>query len=403
MALDLTPSRRRLLQSLGASAASLPLITLPGFVTAAGQTPRPGNILILIELAGGNDGLNTVVPLKDDTYWGLRPKIGISAEATLGLDRDTGLHGSMRGIADLWEDGDLQIVQGVGYPEPNRSHFRSIEIWNAGRGADSQVRQGWISAGLDTQSSPMGDADGLVLGGAMGPLDGPGRFSAIRDEDMFFETFENLPNGVHPVRPDTAKTPLAHVLETYDSARITGDAILKRLNRSAARAFPFPQSELGQQLQTATRLLDAGVEVSVLKVVQGGYDTHEYQPDQHAALLEDLSQSMTAFSGAMREIGIWDKISIVTFSEFGRTARENASGGTDHGTAAPVFIAGGKVDGGFTGRAPSLTDLIDDDLVHTTDYRSVYSALLKDLWQIDSPVFEARDKPLQILANSQAN
>lgn len=400
MNLDLNPSRRRLLQSLGASAASLPLITFPGFVTAAGQTPRPGNILILIELAGGNDGLNTVVPLKDDAYWGLRPEIGIGADATLGLTRDTGLHGSMRGIADLWEDGDLQIVQGVGYPDPNRSHFRSIEIWNTGRGADSQARQGWISAGLNTQPAINGDADGLVLGGAMGPLDGPGRFSAIRDEEMFFETFENLPNGMHPIRPDAAKTPLAHVLETYDSARITGDAILKRLERSAARSFSFPQSDLGLQLQTATRLLDAGVEVSVLKVVQDGYDTHEYQPDQHAALLEDLSQSIAAFSNAMREIGIWDKVSVVTFSEFGRTARENASGGTDHGTAAPVLIAGGNVEGGLTGSAPSLSDLLEDDLRHTTDYRSVYQALLKDLWQIETPIFEATENPLTILTNS---
>lgn len=398
MTLDLTPSRRRLLQSLGATAASLPLITLPGFVTAAGQTPGPGNILVLIELAGGNDGLNTVIPVKDDAYWGLRPEIGIAANQTLGLDADTGLHSSMRGMADLWEQGALQIVQGVGYPNPNRSHFRSIEIWNAGRGADSQVRQGWISASFANSPRPATDADGLVLGGEMGPLDGAGRFSAIRDEDMFVETFENLPGKMHQVRPETAKTPLAHVLETYDSARITGDAILKRLDNSAARHFDFPGTGLGTQLRTAARLLDAGVEVSVLKVVQDGYDTHEYQPDQHSALLHDLSQAIAAFSAALRDIGIWDKVSIVTFSEFGRTARENASAGTDHGTAAPLFVAGGAVKGGLTGLRPSLTDLIEDDLEHTTDYRSVYSALLRDLWDIEAPAFQISEDTLQILA-----
>lgn len=398
MTLDLTPSRRRLLQCLGTGAASLPLISLPGFVTAARATPTPGNILILIELAGGNDGLNTVIPLKDDAYHDLRPEIGINANEALGLDTDTGLHSSMRGMADIWEDGGLQIVQGVGYPNPNRSHFRSIEIWNAGRGADSQVRQGWVSAGLSDNPQPALDADGLVLGGGMGPLDGPGRFSAIRDEEMFFETFQYLPGEMHPVRPDTAKTPLAHVLETYDSARITGDAILKRLNNSAARSFAFPESALGEQLRTATRLLDAGVELSVLKVVQDGYDTHEWQPDQHSSLLDDLSQSISAFRNAMQDIGLWDQVSVVTFSEFGRTARENASGGTDHGTAAPVFIAGGGVNGGLSGRAPSLTDLVEDDLVHTTDYRTVYCALLNDLWNIKAPAFQTDDSPLVIRA-----
>lgn len=399
MTLDLTPSRRRLLQCLGAGAASLPLISMPGFVTAAGATPTPGNILVLIELAGGNDGLNTVVPLKDDAYHALRPEIGITADNTLTLDADTGLHSSMRGMADIWEDGGLQVVQGVGYPNPNRSHFRSIEIWNAGRGADSRDRQGWISAGLDGNPQPALDADGLVLGGGMGPLDGAGRFSAIRDEEMFFETFQYLPGDMHPVRPDTAQTPLAHVLETYDSARITGDAILKRLDNSAARNFAFPESALGEQLRTATRLLDAGVELSVLKVVQDGYDTHDSQPDQHSYLLDDLSQSISAFRDAMQDIGLWDQITVVTFSEFGRTARENASGGTDHGTAAPVFIAGGKVQGGLSGRTPSLTQLVDDDLVHTTDYRAIYTALLKDLWKLDSPIFQANQERLRILTS----
>lgn len=339
-----------------------------------------------------------MIPLKDDAYWDLRPQIGIKADHALALDADTGLHPSMRGMADLWEDGDLQIVQGVGYPNPNRSHFRSIEIWNAGRGADSQTRQGWISAGLSGNPHRATDADGLVLGGAMGPLDGAGRFSAIRNEEMFFETFENLPGTMHAIRPETANAPLAHVLETYDSAQVTGDAILKRLQNSAARHFEFPQSALGEQLRTAARLLDAGVTVSTLKVVQDGYDTHDNQPDQHGNLLDNLTQAITAFSAALRDIGLWDKVSIVTFSEFGRTARENASAGTDHGTAAPVFIAGGRVQGGLGGKPPSLMDLVEDDLVHTTDYRRVYAGLLNDLWQIESPDFEINAPRLQILS-----
>jgi uncharacterized protein (DUF1501 family) len=392
-------SRRRLLQTLGVTAASLPLITLPGCVTAAGQKPTSGNILVLVELAGGNDGLNTVIPLKDNAYHSLRPEIGIDSNDTLSLDTDTGLHNSMTEMAAIWEDGALQIVQGVGYPNPNRSHFRSIEIWNAGGGANSLDRQGWVSAGLEQQPSPALDADGLVLGGGMGPLAGIGRFSAIRDEDAFLETQDNLPASLHAVRPHTAAPPLAHVLATYDSAKITGDAIYKRLSNSPAQTFDFPQSDLGQQLRTATRLLDAGVDVSVLKVVQGGYDTHDNQPGEHSALLRDLSQSIGAFTQAMRQIGLWNNISVVTFSEFGRTARENASGGTDHGTAAPIFVAGGNVRGGLTGQAPSLTALVEDDLVHTTDYRTVYGAILQDLWGIDAPQFQTTDSPLKLLAS----
>jgi len=379
-------SRRRFLSALGTGIASLPLITTPGFVAAAGQDLPRGKTLVLIELAGGNDGLNTVIPITDSSYRGLRPEIGIARSDALGLDDDTALHGSMRDFADIWDHGELQIVEGVGYPNPNRSHFRSIEIWNSGQGADSYARDGWIAnAFSDGQAPQPSDVSGLVLGGDMGPLNGQGRFSAMRDEETFLQTFDNLPGMQHPVRPSTSTSPLEHVLQTYDSAQITGDVISQKLERSSARGFDFPDSELGIQLHTAARLLEAGVEVPVLKVVQGGYDTHDNQPGEHAYLLSDLSNSLGAFAKSMRQIGMWDQVTVVTYSEFGRTARENGSYGTDHGTAAPVFVAGGQVQGGFGGRRVSLDKLVGDDLVHTTDYRHLYAGLLQDIWGINSP------------------
>ena len=396
---NLTFSRRRFLSALGAGATSLPLVTLPGFVTAAG-TPKPsGNILILVELAGGNDGLNTVVPITDPRYRGdLRPEIGLNAADTLRLDPDTGLHPSLRGMADIWEAGGLQIVEGVGYPDPNRSHFRSIEIWNAGLGAASKERQGWISSTLTgTSFERQADAGGLVLGGDMGPLGGGGRFSAMRDEGAFFDGLENLGDKMHAVRPASAGSPLDHVLKTYESAHITGEAISSKLANSAARRWSFPETSLGYQLKTAARLLDAGVEVPVLKVVQGGFDTHDAQPEEHAALLAELSDAITAFSRAMQDAGLWDQITIATYSEFGRTARENASGGTDHGTAAPVFVMGGQVRGGLSGGRPSLERLVEDDLVYTTDYRSLYQALLRDLWQMEAAQFDINAPALSLL------
>lgn len=384
---DISFSRRRFLSALGAGAAALPLITTPGFVAASGRTPTSGNILVLIELAGGNDGLNTVAPLSDPRYRHLRPTIGLGTREALTLDADTGLHPEMRGMANLWERGDMRIVEGVGYPDPSRSHFRSIEIWNSGLGSDVLTSRGWVSQGFEGQVPASADAAGLVLGGDMGPLRGEGRFSAMRDEDTFLNTVENLPDMGHAVRPASAASPLEHVLGTYESAKATGDGIATKLERSRSRNWGFPDTDLGLQLRTAARLLDAGVETPVLKVVQDGYDTHEGQPGQHAYLLMELSEAIEAFARAMRDIGLWDQVTLVTYSEFGRTAFENASAGTDHGTAAPVFVIGGAVQGGFDGKRVDLDRLRDNDLVHTTDYRSLYGALLTDLWGIDPGPF----------------
>jgi len=394
----MNPSRRRFLSALGVSAASLPLISLPGFVQAATPNLPKGKTLILVELAGGNDGLNTVVPIADPGYRGLRPTIGIERRDGLGLDGDTSLHPAMGEMAGLWETGELRIIEGVGYPNPNRSHFRSIEIWNVGQGADSRTRDGWVSMAFADGQAPAGaDASGLVLGGAMGPLKGPGSFSAMRDEETFLETLEFLPGARHAVRPAASQSPLEHVMRTYDNAQITGDTIAQKLEAAASFGLDFPDTELGEQLRTAARLLEAGVEVPVLKVVQGGYDTHENQPGQHAYLLMELSEAIGAFARAMRQIGLWDQVTVLTYSEFGRTARENGSYGTDHGTAAPVFAAGGQVDGGFGGERVSLDRLEDGDLIHTTDYRRLYSGVLHDIWGIDAQPFSGAGAPLTVL------
>ena len=394
----LTPSRRRFLQALGATA--LPSLALPGFAQAAGAQLTGDNILVLVELSGGNDGLNTVIPTTDPRYHELRPTIGINASDAITLDQNTGLHPDMGDMARLWDAGDLQIVEGVGYPNPNRSHFRSIEIWNTGSGADAVQQRGWVNETFDMSGfDRTNDANGLVLGGEMGPLKGQGRFSAVRDVDAYGYMLDNLPGMRHAVRPTPELSPLDHVLATYDSAQTTGSQIYHKLERSRGRNWGFPETELGQQLLTATRLLEAGVNVPVLKVVQGGYDTHDNQEGQHAALLGELSEAIGAFADAMKKIDLWDQVTVVTFSEFGRRAYENASYGTDHGTAAPVFIAGGKVSGGFTGQRPSLIDLYEEDLVHTTDYRRVYDALLNELWGIsESPFSDFRQDPLGIRA-----
>ena len=224
--------RRQFLSALGIGAAALPLLSLPRFVSAAGGDPSGGNILILVELSGGNDGLNTVVPIADPAYRNLRPDIGVPIQDGLSIDVETALHPAMPPIADLWERGEVQIIEGVGYPDPNRSHFRSIEIWDAGSGAQTLAHDGWIASSFGAAPPRMSDAEGLVLGGSMGPLSGAGRFSAMRDEETFVDTFENLPDMRHAVRPQSAASPLEHVLRTYESAQVTGDLIRRKLERS---------------------------------------------------------------------------------------------------------------------------------------------------------------------------
>ena len=394
----LSPARRQFLSAMGvSSAALLPSLALPGFAQAAGLAPQGGNILVLVELAGGNDGLNTVIPISDDRYHDLRPNIGLASANSLSLDADTGLHPAMQPMADLWEEGSLRIIEGVGYPKPDRSHFRSIEIWNTGGGADTLSQNGWVSDAFATDAPDALDAAGLVLGGEMGPLGGQGRFSALREIDSYLDGLSALEAGPHAIRPETRADTVGHVLETYESAHATGERIRAKLDQSRSRSWDFPDTHLGQQLRNAARLMDAGVDAPVFKVVQDGYDTHDNQPDRHAKLLGDLSVALEAFSRSLKQIGIWDRVTVATYSEFGRRARENGSAGTDHGTAAPLFVTGGAVKGGFDGERPLLDDLVDDDLAFTTDYRSVYNALLVDLWALDRSPFVNFASDLRLL------
>ena len=394
----LSMNRRNWLRLMGASALSLPLTTAPAWAAGAGL--GKDHTLILIELEGGNDGLNTLIPYRDDNYRRVRPTLALSGSEVLQLGNDMGLHPSLSGLARGWERGEVRLVEGVGYPNPNRSHFRSIEIWNAGLGADTKETQGWISRLMD-QDSPGLDADGITLGGEMGPLRGPGRFTGLEEIEAFFDQAEALRTAgvlggyddgmgdgstmMHSVRPSGGNAALDHLLSVHSNAVGTADLLERKLRQASNRDFDMPDSTLGLQLAAALQLLDAGVTTPVLKVSHGGFDTHAYQAEAHAFLLQELDEAMRGFERAARDMGIWNNVTLMTYSEFGRRFHENGSEGTDHGTAAPVILAGGKVAGGFGGARPSLEtrDLVEDDMVHTTDFRSVYSGVARDLWGLD--------------------
>jgi len=394
----LSMNRRNWLRLMGASALSLPLTTAPAWAAGAGL--GKDHTLILIELEGGNDGLNTLIPYRDDNYRRVRPTLALSSREVLQLGGDMGLHPSLLGLARVWERGEVRLVEGVGYPNPNRSHFRSIEIWNAGLGADTKETQGWISRLMDQDSLGL-DADGITLGGEMGPLRGPGRFTGLEEIEAFFDQAEALRTAgvlggyddgmgdgstmMHSVRPSGGNAALDHLLSVHSNAVGTADLLERKLRQASNRDFDMPDSTLGLQLAAALQLLDAGVTTPVLKVSHGGFDTHAYQAEAHAFLLQELDEAMRGFERAARDMGIWNNVTLMTYSEFGRRFHENGSEGTDHGTAAPVILAGGKVAGGFGGARPSLEtrDLVEDDMVHTTDFRSVYSGVARDLWGLD--------------------
>ena len=398
----LSMNRRNWLRLMGASALSLPLTTAPAWAAGAGL--GKDHTLILIELEGGNDGLNTLVPFADDNYQRVRPTLGLSGNEVLQLGGDMGLHPSLTGLAKAWERGQVRLIEGVGYPNPNRSHFRSIEIWNAGLGAETKETQGWVSR-LMNQSTLGLDADGIGLGGEMGPLRGPGRFTGLEEIEEFFDQAEALRtagvlggyddssmdasvgmmDGGHSVRPSGGNAALDHLLSVHSNAVGTADLLERKLRQASNRDFQMPDSALGLQLSAALQLLDAGVTTPVMKVSHGGFDTHAYQAEEHAFLLQELDTAVTAFERAARDMGLWNNVTLMTYSEFGRRFHENGSEGTDHGTAAPVLLAGGKVAGGFGGARPSLEarDLVEDDMVHTTDFRSVYAGIVQDLWGLD--------------------
>ncbi|MDA9175774.1 DUF1501 domain-containing protein [Alphaproteobacteria bacterium] len=398
----LSMNRRNWLRLMGASALCLPLTTAPAWAAGAGL--GKDHTLILIELEGGNDGLNTLVPFADDNYQRVRPTLGLSGNEVLQLGGDMGLHPSLTGLAKAWERGQVRLIEGVGYPNPNRSHFRSIEIWNAGLGAETKETQGWVSR-LMNQSTLGLDADGIGLGGEMGPLRGPGRFTGLEEIEEFFDQAEALRtagilggyddssmdasvgmmDGSHSVRPSGGNAALDHLLSVHSNAVGTADLLERKLRQASNRDFQMPDSALGLQLSAALQLLDAGVTTPVMKVSHGGFDTHAYQAEEHAFLLQELDTAMTAFERAARDMGLWNNVTLMTYSEFGRRFHENGSEGTDHGTAAPVLLAGGKVAGGFGGARPSLEarDLVEDDMVHTTDFRSVYAGIVQDLWGLD--------------------
>jgi uncharacterized protein (DUF1501 family) len=338
-------------------------------------------ILLLVELKGGNDGLNTLIPYADPKYRELRPGIGVARERTVQLDEKVGLHEKLEPLMESWKANDLAIVQGVGYPYPNRSHFRSIEIWDTASASNQTLSEGWIAQAFQGASLPKGaGVDSIVADTNALPSTGPGlRTIVMQDAENFLRQAQAMKDSA--VLKDGGNPALRHLLAVRQEINAAAKGLSDRLRDASAPAQAYPQELLlGRQFDLATRVVTSRVPVVAIKTALGGFDTHANQVQPHERLLAFLAASLATLRRNLIAANRWNDVVVMTYSEFGRRAKQNASGGTDHGTAAPLFVMGGGVKGGLYGTYPSLADLQDGDLRHTVDFRSVFATVAQGCW-----------------------
>ncbi len=387
--------------SFVALGATVPMF-LQNTVLAANKNRRgkrikdSDRILVVLQLAGGNDGLNTIIPVTNDAYYAARPKLAIKPANTLALNSDFALPGQAVGLKRLFDDGYLSVIHGVGYPNPNRSHFKSTDIWSTASPSGKQ-HDGWLGRYFDNScrgEDPPDSTTGIAL-----MKESPLAMQGDRFMPLAFEKPESL-NWTAAVRASsTGKVVTAlNKPKRSDSKDVeTSHEFLRRVALEARLSAEqiqaathgrkdnsrFPNSEIGRSLQTVYRLIGADLDTRVYYLSHGGYDTHARQENKHANLMRDLGEGLNSFVQSLKARGDLDRVTVMVFSEFGRRVAENASAGTDHGAAAPMFVLGGKVNGGIHGTMPDMTNLDKGDLRFTTDFRNVYTTMLEEWLKVD--------------------
>ncbi|CAN5347954.1 DUF1501 domain-containing protein [soil metagenome] len=374
--------------------------TVPTFLGRTARAADPAKnketILVVVQLTGGNDGLNTVIPYTNPLYAKYRPTIGIPADKVFTLNKEFGLHPALAGIGRLINDLNAGcVIQGVGYPNPDQSHFRSMDIWHAASTAKS-LNEGWLGKSL--KAKPAGafhlaaenETAPLALAGA--PARVPS-INSLADFQLKFAAASGADKAsqkklVEAVASGEAEQPglLDFVRRTQTDTYATTDR-LQKIGKNYEPKVPYPANSFGERLKLAAQLIDADLGTRIFYVSQENYDTHAGQggvTGSHANLLTTLGDGLSAFYRDLKERGHADRLCMMTFSEFGRRAKENGSAGTDHGSGAPMFLLGGKLKAGLIGEHPDLEKLDDGNLKHTVDFRSVYAAVLDQWLGIDS-------------------
>ena len=356
-------------------------LLLPSFLHAFGNSQSSiigEQCLVFIQLNGGNDGLNTFIPFENPLYYGLRTKISINKNDVLSKTNGMGFHPALKDFAKIQQNGDLTIIQNVGYPEPNRSHFRSQEIWQTASAANQYLNNGWIGRYLDfqckehepTASVNIDNIDNLALKG-----NEPNTVT-VKDPNRFKVRNDTNENTVLSNNPQ-----LDFVRKIANSVTEGSDEIQKALSKTS-ETNSYPNTTLGKNLQWIARLIKGNLNSKVYYTSQNGYDTHDNQLTIQNRNLTELNDAIASFYNDLKKENLLQNVTLVVFSEFGRRVKDNGSG-TDHGTAAPMFIIGGNNKGKVIGSNPNLANLDNGDLIYETDFRSVYATLLKEKMNFD--------------------
>jgi uncharacterized protein (DUF1501 family) len=369
------------------------MLLLPDFLHAFGSQNSlviGEQCLVFIQLNGGNDGLNTFIPYENPLYYDLRTKIAIGKDAVIGKNKGMAFHPALKDFAQMQQNGDLTILQNIGYPEPNRSHFRSQEIWQTATDSNKYLNEGWLGRYLDLQCKDhqptaginLDSIDNLALKGVEPnaiTVKDPNRFKVRNDKE------ENVKLSDNPQ--------LDFVRKISNSVTEGSDDIQKALAKSTSENS-YPKTGLSKNLEWIARLIKGNLNSKVYYTSLGGFDTHDNQLAIHERKLTELNDAIFSFYQDLKKAQLLQNVTIVVFSEFGRRVKDNGNG-TDHGTAAPMFIIGGNNKGTIIGKNPNLSDLDNGDLKYETDFRSVYATLLKQKMNFDYSKIGINNKPLE--------
>lgn len=356
---------------------------MPSAADFAGTPPRT---LVLVQLTGGNDGLSTLVPFGDDIYNRERNATRIEGKDVHRLGDYCGLHPALGGLRGIFDRGELAVVQGAGYPDPIRSHFKSMDVWHTASSRGRSSGEGWIGKLCDAAWTADHTAELVVHVGGLAPysvystthpavsFEAPASYKWVASSEEDAQAYKRVGGSDAPAKG--SETVLARLRGVLTDAVASS----MRVRRAVAEYVPrkeYPDQDLARNLRVAAALIQAQIGTRVISLELDGFDTHDNQRTRHDALMRQLDAGLTAFLDDMRGTTAGDETLVVVFSEFGRRLKENGSRGTDHGVAAPMFVAGTRVAGGLIGRYPSLDQLDEGDLVHTADFRSVYGTVVE--------------------------
>jgi uncharacterized protein (DUF1501 family) len=384
-------TRRAFLAGAGGAILSLglPVPHLWRRVAAAAEPKTDLPVLVVLELTGGNDGLNTVVPFRDDTYQKSRPTLRVEADKVLKLNDDVGLHPALKDLHKLWDAGLVKVVQNVGYPNPSRSHFRSMQIWQAGGPVEAPT-SGWLGSAADREPS----LGRCYVGPDAVPLAVRGRkesvpaVASLADFDLAADAFAPAPQ----------KAVSDALLDQIEQQIARTNDLAKRLTAARASLPVVEPGSLDERLLTIRALLEHTPATRVYYTALGVFDTHVNQQYTHESLLRRVAGGLLRFHEELKKAKLAERVLVLVFSEFGRRLQENGQRGTDHGTSGPLFLVGQPVRGGLLGSPPDLANLELGDPKFTTDFRDVYSTLLKRWLGVDpKPILGERDETLDLL------